>query len=84
LPDGLPLPEIGAEPDGAVALEWINSRYRRLSLSVGNDSSLVYAWLDGTKKGHSVTDFDGVQLPERLLTEVRRIMSPSSASLRAA
>jgi hypothetical protein len=84
LPEGLPVPEVSAEPDGDVALEWLESRYRRLSLSVGTDARLAYAWMDGTDKGHAAAGFDGARLPERLVAEIRRIMSPAGASLRAA
>lgn len=84
LPEGFPIPELAVDPDGEVSLDWIGSRYRRLSMSVGSGARLPFAWLDGTDKGHAVSGFDGQQLPERLLAEVRRIMGLSHALLRVA
>lgn len=84
LPDGIPVPEVGAEPDGAISLDWIHSRHRMLSLSVSGDSRLAYGWIDGSESGHAVVGFDGVRLPDRLLSEIGRIMSDAGASVRAA
>lgn len=84
LPDGLPVPEVGAEPDGAISLDWIHSQHRMLSLSVGGDSRLAHGWIDGSESGHAVVGFDGVRLPDRLLSEIGRIMSDAGASVRAA
>src|SRR5258706_6876016 len=57
LPDAIPLPEIAPEPDGAISLDWIQSKTRLLSLSVGSSNRLAYAWLDGSDRGHAVTYF---------------------------
>lgn len=84
LPDGIPQPEFAPEPDGAIALDWIQSRHRLLSLSIGQSNRLAYAWLDGTDKGHGVARFDGVVIPTRLLAEITSITGHDSASLRAA
>jgi hypothetical protein len=84
LPDGFPVPEVGAEPYGAISLDWIHSRFRMLSLSVSGDARLAYGWIDGSDSGHAVAGFDGVKLPERLLSDIARIMSDASASIRAA
>ena len=54
LPDGIPLPEFAPEPDGAVSLDWIESRNRLFSMSVGTSHRLAYAWLDGADTGHGV------------------------------
>lgn len=84
LPDGFPVPEVGAEPDGAISLDWIYSQHRMLSLSVEGDSRLAYGWIDGSDRGRAVAAFDGVRLSDRLLTEIGRIMSDAGASLRVA
>lgn len=84
LPEDFPVPELGAEPDGSLALEWIESRYRRLILSVDSSTRLAYAWIDGSDRGHTVSGFDGVRLPDRLLADIRLMMRIPSAPLRAA
>src|SRR5664280_397436 len=82
LPDFLPLPELASEPDGAVSLDWIHSRTRLFSLSVGSNSRLAYAWLDGSDKGHAVTRFDGKNVPLRVLEGIRSIVGYGNPSLR--
>ena len=41
LPDGLPMPSPGAEPDGQLTLEWHKSAYQTLSVSVTADGDLA-------------------------------------------
>ena len=72
LPAGIALPEFAPEPDGAISLDWIESRNRLLSISVGTTNRLAYAWLDGADRGHGVAIFDG-EVPERVLTEIRKL-----------
>jgi hypothetical protein len=84
LPDGIPLPEFAPEPDGSISLDWIQSRNRLLSLSVGRNSRLAYAWLDGADKGHAVARFDGHNVPPRILESIIGIVGPGHAGLRAA
>ena len=47
LPIGTPMPEVGAEPDGHLTLEWYRAPRRILSLSFAPDGSLHYAALSG-------------------------------------
>lgn len=47
LPVGLPLPTVGAEPDGHLTLEWYHDASRVLSLSIGPEGELNYAALLG-------------------------------------
>lgn len=84
LPNGIPLPEFAAEPDGSISLDWIQSRNRLFSLSIGRGNRLPYAWLDGADKGHAVARFDGVQIPPRILEGISRIVNRSDVALRAA
>ncbi len=84
LPDGVRLPEFGPEPDGAISLDWISSRNRLFSLSIGRSNRLAYAWLDGADKGHGVARFDGQNVPPRVLDGIDRIVGPGHAGLRAA
>jgi hypothetical protein len=83
LPDGIPMPELAPEPDGAISLDWIQSRHRLLSLSLGRTLRIAYAWLDGADRGHAVDRFDGLTVPRRLLTEIQAMVG-NGDSLRAA
>lgn len=84
LPEGLQVPEVGAEPDGSISLDWMVSRGRVLSVSVGEGNRLAYAWLFGADREHGVIGFDGAQVPGRLIQKILYITDNTDASIRAA
>jgi hypothetical protein len=84
LPSGTALPEFAPEPDGSISLDWIQSRYRIFSLSIGPSNRLAYAWLDGTDKGHAVAHFGGSIVPPRVLAGIKSIVGDSNAPIRIA
>jgi hypothetical protein len=84
LPDNLPMPEFSTEPDGSVSLDWIRSRNQMFSVSVGTSNRLAYAWLDGTERGHSVVNFDGNNIPQRILTDLNSLLNYGQVTLRLA
>ena len=84
LPGEVQLPEFAPEPDGSVSLDWIQSRNRMFTLSVGSGPRLAYAWLDGADKGHGVAAFDGSNVPTRVLEGICSIMNHGNTLLRAA
>lgn len=84
LPNNLPLPEFSAEPDGSISLDWITSRHRIFSLSIGAGSRIAYAWLDGTDKGHGVAQYDGMTIPTRILSEIQPIVNNGKITIRFA
>lgn len=71
LPDAIPLPEISPEPDGSISFDWMPSRYRTFSLSIGSSDQVAYAWVDGFERGHAVARFDGQIIPERILQGIK-------------
>jgi hypothetical protein len=81
LPDGVALPEFAPEPDGSISLDWIISRNRLFSLSIGASNRLAYAWLDGSDKGHAVARFDGNRIPARILQGISATMSRENAAV---
>jgi len=83
LPDSVPLPEFAPEPDGSVSLDWIHSKNRLFTMSVGTNHRLAYAWLDGADKGHAVARFDGETIPPRILQGINSIMNHGNPSIRA-
>jgi len=83
MPDSLPLPEFAPEPDGSISLDWIQSRNRLFSLSIGAANRLAFAWLDGSDKGHAVSRFDGQTVPPRILDGIEAIVNHGHTSLRA-
>jgi len=82
LPANIPMPELAPEPDGAVSLDWIQSRHRIFSISVSASPRLAYAWLDGSDRGHGVAWFDGNSVPERIIEGIRGIFHHGNITLR--
>lgn len=80
LPDDLSAPEFSIEPDGAISLDWIESRTRLFSLSVGANNRIAFAWLDGTSSGYGVVNFDGKRIPECLIEGISPVSKNSNAS----
>jgi len=76
LPPGYRLPECAPLPDGCISLDWIESRLRSVSVSVGTGPRLAYAWLDGTDHGHGVATFEFASLPASVLDTVQRVCGP--------
>jgi hypothetical protein len=83
LPNDVPLPEFAPEPDGSISLDWIQSRNRLFSLSIGSTNRLAYAWLDGSDKGHGVARFDGERIPSRVIEGILGIMNHGNVTLRS-
>lgn len=74
LPEEIPIPEFAAEPRGSISLDWIQSRNRMFSLSIGSSRRLAFAWLDGTDRGHGVVAFDGRCIPRKVLEGINAII----------
>ena len=71
LPANLPLPEVSAEPDGHVALEWYRSPRHTLSVSVSPSAELHYAaLLPGPSKAYGTEPFSG-DVPRRILELIK-------------
>lgn len=66
LPENVPVPDLVAEPDGEVSVEWQNGPRRVFSVSVGPHEWLSYAGLLGANRWHGVELFFGTVPPEIL------------------
>ena len=53
-PWGSESPEIGAEPDGAISLEWYRSPSRVVSISINPGGGVYYAAIIGAKRRHGM------------------------------
>lgn len=72
LPPGVPMPSIGAEPDGDLTLEWYHSPHHTLSVSVSSEGDLHYSALVGPNKAYGTEAFFG-EVPEAILDLIRRV-----------
>lgn len=84
LPADVALPDVGVDPDGSIAFDWIVTRARVFSVSVGATGRLAFAWIDGTDRGHGVARFDGDAVPARVLEGIRDITDARAAAIRTA
>jgi hypothetical protein len=84
LPYGVALPEFSVEPDGSISMDWIAARTRVFSVSVGTGNRLACAWLDGTNEGHCVENFDGKEIPKRIIAGIMAITTNSYVTFRVA
>jgi len=73
LPDDVALPEFSVEPDGAIALDWIENRSQKVSVSVSKRDRLADAWLDGSDRGHAVLGLRTHAFPLDVLARIRSI-----------
>ena len=76
LPLGIEAPEISAEPDGAISLEWYRSLRKVLSISINSDGWIYYAALMGASRRHGV-DFALVSISEDLLRLISKVTKDS-------
>ncbi|MFT4641269.1 MAG: hypothetical protein ACI8T1_004606 [Verrucomicrobiales bacterium] len=74
LPWGLPVPEVSAEPDGEVTLEWYRSPRRVVSISVSPNHQLSYAALFGASKVHGTETFHDT-VPPLVIDVIRRVLN---------
>lgn len=81
LPEDVPLPEVAPDPDGSISLDWIQSKQRLFSLSVGTNGRLAFAWLDGSDRGHGVEQFDGERIPRRVIAGILEIVWDGRAAI---
>jgi len=71
-PLGVEAPEVGAEPDGAITLEWYRSSNRVISISINPGGWLYYAAIIGTSRRHGM-DFALFDVSEDLLGLISQV-----------
>jgi hypothetical protein len=71
-PAEMPLPTVGAEPDGHLTLEWHRNPRRTLSVSISPSGELHYSALVGPSSAYGTEFFLG-DVPQSLLELVRRV-----------
>jgi len=72
-PLGIEAPEIGAEPDGAITLEWYRSPDRVISISINPGGWLYYAAIIGATRRHGF-DFVLFDISDDLLSLILQVI----------
>ncbi len=75
LPNNIPSPEIGAEPDGHVTLEWYRNPRRIVSVSVSPEGNLHYAALIGASRYFGTEPFLG-EIPLIIRDLINKVVKP--------
>lgn len=72
LPTTAPLPEVTADNDGEVALDWIFGSRKALSVSIGPTGRCTFAWMQGlsTQRG---TDWIDDEIPASIVHALGRL-----------
>lgn len=83
LPLGIEAPEVGAEPDGDITLEWYRSPQWILSVSISAKRELHYAALFGASRHYGSIPFYG-KAPNIILTLINQITAVSRGGRKAA
>lgn len=75
LPPGIPMPDVGAEPDGHLTLEWYRSPGRVLSVSVSPEGELNYAALLGGASRRTGREVFQNTVPGDMLHLIRQVFA---------
>ena len=71
-PLGIEAPEVGAEPDGSITLEWYRSPNKVVSISINPDCWVYWAALVGTRRRHGA-DYAMMDIPDDLLKIILQV-----------
>ena len=71
LPPNIPKPDIDAEDDGSVTLNWFRSRRSMYSVSLMPSGKMAWALLNGAMSDHGVDDWDGERPPKKMLEHLQ-------------
>lgn len=74
LPTTAPLPELSADPDGEVSLDWFFGARRALSVSVGPTGRCTFAWLLG-QRSYRGTDWIEDEIPATIVFALGQLAS---------
>lgn len=80
LPTTAPLPEVGADPDGEVSLDWHFGPRRALSVSIGPTGRCTFAWVLGQRSNRG-TDWIEDEIPASIVFALREL-SPKHVAKR--
>ena len=76
LPHGFAIPEVGLDPDGEIALDWMREDRTMVSLSVGASGALSYAARLRDRTAHGIIEL-GNGFPAALTELLRNLYHPA-------
>ena len=79
LPTTAPLPQVSADPDGEVALDWIFGERKALSVSIGSTGRCTFAWMQGQSTCRG-TDWIEDEIPASIVYALARLAQDVATS----
>lgn len=73
LPTTAPPPEVSADPDGEISLDWTFGPRKALTLSIGANGRCSYAWMRGKSASHGTEWFDD-EVPTNILGALAQLV----------
>ncbi len=80
LPTSAPLPEVSADTEGEIALDWIFGERKALTVSIGPTGRCTYAWMIG-QSTHRGTEWIDDEIPEAIVFALRQLARVTTAQL---
>jgi hypothetical protein len=78
LPTTAPLPEVSADPDGEVSLDWVFGERRALTVSIGPSGRCTFAAILG-ESSYRGTEWIDDEIPASIVFYLRRLAPTASA-----
>jgi len=80
LPTTAPLPELNADPDGEVSLDWSFGKRRALTVSIGPTGRCTFAWVHGQRSNRG-TDWIEDEIPASIAFALRQLAPAQMAKI---
>jgi hypothetical protein len=78
LPSTVPLPELSADTDGEVALDWVFGKRKALTVSISPAGRCSFAWVHG-QRTYRGTDWIQDEIPEEILSALGKLVRDKAA-----
>lgn len=75
LPEMSIRPDISLDGEGGIMFDWMISKFKMYSISIGRTSRLPFALLNGAEKAYGVIEFDGQKAPNRMVSDLSVMLS---------
>jgi hypothetical protein len=80
LPTSTPLPEVSADVDGEIALDWTFGKRKALTVSIGPTGRCTFAWMLGQKTNQG-TDWIDDEIPEEIVSALGKLVRDAVARM---
>jgi hypothetical protein len=79
LPTTVPAPEVSADPDGDVSLDWVFGPRKALTISINASGRCSFAWMRGART-YRGTDWVNDGIPQNIINALAELARDSASS----